>query len=111
MVSNLFFMNFPEYLGLSCPFVRFSLNAKGPLVVKTFVVALEDAAMPETQVSSDSRAHLFLVFFFVLLLKVELKVFKQLSRHHKQALLVLERLFFGFDVRDISLFGLWSKIG
>lgn len=90
----------PEDLALLEPVVRPAFHTKGPLVIQALVVALEDAAVPETEVRFHSRPHLFLLLLPVLGLQMGLELLKQFSRHNKQALLIVHILRF-FQLRGV----------
>ncbi len=46
--------------------------------------------MPEAKIGSDTRAHIFLMLLFILLLELLFELLKKFGRYYKQALLVLK---------------------
>lgn len=85
--------NLPKDLTLSCPLIGSALNAIGPLVVKTLVIRLENATMPETKISLHPRIHLFLILPPIVHIKLQLKLLIDIRRHHKQPLIIIHLLF------------------
>jgi hypothetical protein len=63
MEGNSFLFDRTVDFSLLQPVIGFALNSKGPLIVQAFVVALEDAAIPEAEIGFDPWAHLFLMLF------------------------------------------------
>lgn len=65
VIDDLVAIDWSEYFDISCPLVRFSLYSVGSFIVKTFIIAFEDTAMPEAEVSSHPWSHFLLILIFV----------------------------------------------
>lgn len=65
VVDDLVVIDRSEYFDVGCPLVRFSLYSVGSFIVKTFIIAFEDTAMPEAEVGSHPWPHLLLILIFV----------------------------------------------
>ncbi len=83
MKRYLLFLDPTEDFSLFQPVVGLALHTKWTLIIQALIEALEDAAIPKTQVSFDSWAHLFLLLFPILAFDVGLKLFEELSRYNK----------------------------
>ena len=66
MSAQVFLLNLAEHLDLDNPLVRLTVNSIRSLIVQTFVVALEDATMPEIEVGLGAIAHFLFILSLVL---------------------------------------------
>jgi hypothetical protein len=96
VTGQVLFLDLSEDLAVGGPLIGLALDAVGSFEVEALIVRLEDAAMPEADIGSHPRPHISLVFCSVFLLQMAFEVFVKLSRHHKQTLIFLHRLFFLF---------------
>jgi hypothetical protein len=79
----------PHHFGFGDPLVGFALYSVGSLVVQTFVVAFEDAAVPEVHEGLGARTHLLVVDHLELRLELNFELLEKFSRNDKQSLLVI----------------------